>query len=97
VVFFENVFGLLDKIPDDLAGRRNVDLILETLTDLGYLCGYDKQTSLNWMLPQSRQRVYVWGAAKPLLCSGNHKIFSTEVRGQTAGHNACLCLADCLA
>ncbi len=62
MVIIENVVGLLEVCNN---GQRNVDLVLGVLRDAGYTCGYDKVDAQHFMLPQTRQRVYVWAYQAP--------------------------------
>ncbi len=57
VVIIENVSGLLRVCSN---GQRNVDVVLDVLQNAGYTCGYDKVDAQEFMMPQTRQRVYVW-------------------------------------
>ncbi len=59
VVIIENVMGMLRSTKTQ-PGVRNIQIVLDKLSCAGYVCGYDKQDSANWMLPQSRRRVYIW-------------------------------------
>ncbi len=57
IVVIENVMGMLRLTR---TGTRNIQVVLDKLTDAGYVCGYDKQNSASFLLPQSRRRVYIW-------------------------------------
>ena len=92
-VIFENVFGMLDKIPGRCDGKRNVDVVLETLRDHGYACGLDRQSAHQWMLPQTRRRLYVWGLCQDL---AGAQAFGESVRCFQFGPESRLSLAECL-
>ena len=63
IIIMENVTGLLGAVSQG-APLRNVDIVLSRLDALGYQHGYGVFDSRDFLVPQSRARVYVW-AARP--------------------------------
>jgi len=63
IIIVENVLGLLTSSEALKASgnRRNVDVLIAALRKEGYACGFHVLSSHQYLLPQRRWRVYVWG------------------------------------
>ena len=63
IIIMENVTGLLRAVSQG-GSLRNVDIVLSRLDALGYQHAYGVFDSRDFLVPQSRARVYLW-AARP--------------------------------
>ena len=63
IIIMENVTGLLGAVSQG-GSVRNVDIVLSRLDALGYQHGYGVFDRRDFLVPQSRARVYLW-AARP--------------------------------
>lgn len=61
VFIFENVKGLIDP-----RNSANLDLILESLTEAGYICHYKLLNSYDYGVPQNRSRIFIVGFRRDL-------------------------------
>ena len=61
IVIMENVVGLLQPVRRG-SSTRNIDLLCSRLDALGYKHGHGVFDSRDFLVPQSRARVYVWAA-----------------------------------
>ncbi len=62
VVLVENVAGLLHKLPGQ--ERRNIDIVYDALRAAGYTCGHALHNARDFLLPQSRPRVFMWAVCR---------------------------------
>ena len=64
VVIMENVLAVAksSRVATTAAGQASpdIELVLSRLRAAGYVCGYDAQDTVNWLMPQTRSRIYVW-------------------------------------
>ena len=64
VVIMENVLAVAksSRVATTAAGQASpdIELVLSRLRAAGYVCGYDVQDTANWLMPQTRSRIYVW-------------------------------------
>ena len=63
IVIMENVTRLLGPVSRGSA-TRNVDVVASLLDPLGYTHGYGVFDSCDFLVPQSRARVYLWAARR---------------------------------
>ena len=63
IIIMENVIGLLRPMERG-SSVRNIDLVFSRLEALGYTHGHGVFDSRDFLVPQSRARVYLW-AARP--------------------------------
>ena len=70
VIIMENVLAIAksSRAAAAAAGQASpdVELGLSRLRATGYVCGYDTKDTANWLMPQTRSRIYVWAHLRNL-------------------------------
>ena len=92
IIIMENVTGLLRPV-DRRGSLRNIDLVLSRLEALGYKHGHGVFDSRDFLVPQSRARVYVWAARPeyaPWVVSWNQLVALCRPRAQLSLSACCL-------